>query len=125
MLSPDFQKITRLQKWLSVFTNILYYIPKRILKLQYTHIVMIMTCVTCRLMYALCIYARWPIVVHISAPNTTEETREDSPSVARSTDISVFYGYLRFFWTTEGYRLVLQFLRIFPATHAICFLMLK
>ena len=27
---------------------------------------------------ALCIYDRWPIVVHISAPNTTEETREDS-----------------------------------------------
>ena len=39
---------------------------------------MIMMCVICRLMYALCIYDRWPIVVHISAPNTTEETRKDS-----------------------------------------------
>ena len=39
---------------------------------------MIMMCVICRLMYALCIYDSWPIVVHISAPNTTEETRKDS-----------------------------------------------
>ena len=53
---------------MAVFTNILY------IKLQYTHIVMIMLCVIYRLMYASCIYDRWPIVVHISAPNTTEET---------------------------------------------------
>ena len=36
---------------------------------------MIMMCVICRLMYVSCIYDRWAIVVHISAPNTTEEQK--------------------------------------------------
>ena len=76
MFIPRFLKDYKASKLVVSIYKYPVYISKRILKLQYTHIVMIMMCVTCRLMYVLCIYDKWPIVVHISAPNTIEETRE-------------------------------------------------
>ena len=77
-MAPPFHSwIIRLQNWLSASWPYLqiYCIYK--LKLQYTHIVMIVMSVICRLVYAS--YDRWPIVVHISAPNT-ERTHNDQAS---------------------------------------------
>ena len=63
---------------------------------------MIMMCVICRLMYASCIYDRWPIVVHISAPNTTEEPERTHHDQASS------YKELCKGRATELYKLLLK-----------------
>ena len=100
--SPDFHRIIRLQNWLSASWPYLQISCTYPLKLQYTHIVMIIMCVICRLKYASCIYDRWPIVVHIS-----HQTQQKRPERTHHDQASS-YKELCKGRATELYKLLLK-----------------
>ena len=100
MFIPRFSKDYKASKLVVSIYKYPVYIPKRIL--INTHIVMIMMCVTCRLMYASCIYDRWPMYStyqHQTQQKIPERTHHDQASSykkfckGRATDCINSEGY--------------------------------